>query len=65
MGWQRLEERAVGSTLLTPTGGLDIGAQRAEIDLMAAQCERVGVGVERWSIAEAGRRFPVFRFGAE
>jgi sarcosine oxidase len=61
VGWQQLE-RAVGATLLTPTGGLDI-AQRAEIDLMAAQCERVGVGVERFSVADANHRFPVFGFG--
>jgi sarcosine oxidase len=61
-GWLRLERDAVES-LLTPTGGLDI-AGPAEIDLLAAQCERVGFGVERCTVAEANARFPMFRFGA-
>ena len=61
-GWQRIE-RDEHVSLLTPTGGLDVGST-AEIELLALQCERVGVGVERWSAAEANRRFPMFRFGA-
>lgn len=59
-GWRRLE-RAADVELLTSTGGLDIGGE-AEIDLLARQCERVGVRVERLSIAETTLRFPMFRF---
>ena len=60
-GWRRLE-RETGTTLLTATGGLDIG-DHAEIELLAAQCEWAGVRVERLSAQEAARRFPMFRFG--
>jgi sarcosine oxidase len=59
-GWRRLE-RDAAVTLLTPTGGLDIGGPD-EIDLLAIQCERVGVPTERLSAAESNVRFPMFRF---
>lgn len=59
-GWRRLE-RDAAVTLLTPTGGLDIGGPE-EIELLATQCARVGVPTERLSAAEANVRFPMFRF---
>ena len=59
-GWRRLE-RDAAVTLLTSTGGLDIGSP-AEIDLLAMQCARVDVSTERLSAAEANVRFPMFRF---
>ena len=54
-GWRRLEHDA-GTTLLTPTGGLDSGSD-GELDNLAAQCARVGIATERLSADEANARF--------
>jgi sarcosine oxidase len=67
-GWKRLEHDS-GTTLLSPTGGLDAGASE-ELDALAAHCATAGVATERLTAAEAtwrfsGRSGPWFRFESD
>jgi sarcosine oxidase len=62
-GWEAIERDAEAS-LLTRTGGIDVGSA-AELDALAEQCERAGAPTERFSATEAARRFPGFRFDGD
>lgn len=59
--WRDLE-RISGQTLLTMTGGLDLGrAGNASLERTAAGMAAAGAGFERLSAAELMRRFPQWR----
>jgi sarcosine oxidase len=58
--WRELEREA-GVQLLTPTGGIDFGPVE-ELTPIATACTAAGVALEWLERAEAGRRFPGFRF---
>ena len=67
-GWRRLEHDT-GTTLLTPTGGIDAGSDE-ELDLLAAMCDGAGVAATRMSAPSAAARFaaggrPLFDFDTD
>ncbi|TDD93514.1 FAD-dependent oxidoreductase [Actinomadura rubrisoli] len=59
--WDELE-RLAGERLISPTGSLDFGAERAPA-VLAAVFEKVGVDHELLTAAEAAARWPRFSFG--
>ncbi|MGF1481399.1 MAG: N-methyl-L-tryptophan oxidase [Cyanophyceae cyanobacterium] len=63
--WFALEEEA-GETLYVQTGGLDFGLpSQPTFGKLRDSMDRAKLSYEHWSAAEAGDRFPQFRFDAD